>query len=157
MCIRDRITGASGKLYVNASVNTDWHIGNPVWYTSDHFLVYANNENDSDAPQTALQLQGGDLIVGNANEAHGAYLGNGTAFSKATYDYVFATSNNTSTTEGNGLVDVSTNALDKDTATTFTFNANAADEAIYFCTTRRDSANNLLKHCLLYTSPSPRD
>ena len=140
------ITGASGKLYVNASINTDWHIGNPVWYTSDHFLVYANNKNDSDAPQTALQLQGGDLIVGNVNEAHAAYFGNGTAFSKATYDYVFATSNNTSTTEGNGLVDVSANALDKDTATTFTFNANAADEAIYFCTTRRDSANNLLKH-----------
>lgn len=140
------ITGASGKLYVNASINTNWQIGNPVWYTSDHFLVYANNKNDSDAPQTAFQLQGGDLVVGNVNEAHAAYLGSGTAFSKENYDYVFATSGNTSTTEGNGLVDISANALSKDIGATFTFNANAANEAIYFCTTRRDSANNLLKH-----------
>jgi hypothetical protein len=140
------ITGASGKLYVNASINTNWHINNPVWYTSDHFLVYANDKNDTDAYQTAIQLQGGDLIIGNANEAHGAFFGNGTAFSKENYDYVFATSGNTSTTEGNGLVDLSANALDKEEATTFTFNAIAADEAIYFCTTRRDSANNLLKH-----------
>jgi hypothetical protein len=86
------ITGASGKLYVNASINTNWHINNPVWYTSDHFLVYANDKNDTDAYQTAIQLQGGDLIIGNANEAHGAFFGNGTAFSKENYDYVFATS-----------------------------------------------------------------
>lgn len=140
------ITGASGKLYVNASINTNFNIGNPVWYTSDHFLVYANDKNDKDAYQTAIQLQGGDLIIGNANEPHGAFFGNGTAISKSGYEYVFATSGNTSTTEGNGLVDLSANALDKEEATTFTFNAIAADEAIYFCTTRRDSANNLLKH-----------
>jgi len=140
------ITGASGKLYINASVNTNFNIGNPVWYTSDHFLVYANDKNDKDAYQTAIQLQGGDLIIGNANQPHGAFFGNGTAISRSGSEYVFATSGNTSTTEGSGLVDLSANALDKEEATTFTFNAIAADEAIYFCTTRRDSANNLLKH-----------
>ena len=140
------VDGSSGKLYINASINTNWDIGNPVWYTSDHFLMYASDKNDTDAPTTALQLQGGDLIIGNANEAHGAYLANGTPYSRENSDFVFASSNNTSTTEGTGLVDVSANALDKDTATQFTFNANAANEAIYFGTVRRDSANNLIKH-----------
>lgn len=140
------ITGATGKLYVNASINTNFSIGNPVWYTSDHFLIYANDKNDVDAYQTALQLQGGDLIIGNAVQSHGAYIGNGTPVSKQGQEYVFATSGNTSTTEGTGLVDISASALDKEEATTFTFNAIAANEAIYFCTTRRDSANNLLKH-----------
>lgn len=140
------VTGTSGKLFINARMNEQFDIGNNAWWNSDHVFEFTSNADDINAYRQARQLWGGDLIVGHQREQAGIFVGYGTAFSDPVTEKVFATSNNTSTTEGNSLVDLTATALDKDDSTQFTFNANAADEAIYFCTTKRDPSNNLLKH-----------
>lgn len=140
------VTGSSGKLFISAKMNEQFNIGNNAWWNSDYLFEFSNDTTDINAYTAAKQLWGGDLIIGHQRETSGLFVGYGTAFSDPATDHVFATSNNTSTTEGNSLVDLTATALDKDDATQFTFNANAANEAIYFCTEKRDSANNLLKH-----------
>lgn len=140
------VVGTSGKLFISARMNEQFDIGNNSWWNSDHFFEFTSNADDINAYRQAKQLWGGDLIVGHQREEAGIFIGYGTAFSDPVTEKVFATSGNTSTTEGNGLVDITATALDKDDLTQFTFNANTADEAIYFCTTKRDPLNNLLKH-----------
>ena len=140
------VTGSSGKLYVQSRLNDQFDIGNNAWWTSDYLFEFSTDSADVNAYKASRQIWGGDLILGHPRESSGLFVGSGAPQSRENLEYVFATSGNTSTTEGTGLVDISANALDKEEATTFTFNANAANEAIYFCTTKRDSANNLLKH-----------
>lgn len=140
------VTGTSGKLFINARMNEQFDIANNTWWNSDHFFEFTSNGDDINAYRAARQLWGGDFIVGHQRENAGIFIGYGTAFSDPVTETVIATSNNTSTTEGNSLVDLTATALDKDDATQFTFNANAANEAIYFCTDKRDPSNNLLKH-----------
>ena len=140
------VTGSSGKLYINARMNEQFNIGNNTWWNSDYLFEFSNDAEDINAYTDAKQIWGGDLIIGHQRETGGLFVGNGPAFSDPATDHVFATSNNTSTTEGDSLVDLTATALNKDDATQFTFNANAANEAIYFCTEKRDPANNLLKH-----------
>lgn len=138
------VTGSSGKIYINALVNKNFNIGSATWWASDHYFEFATDLDNPDIPFRAKQLWGGSLIVGHSNEPSQFYAGRGGPHTNDIH--VFATSNNTNTTEGNGLVDVTANAADKDTALTFTFNSNAVDEAIYFATSERDSLNNLTKH-----------
>ena len=140
------ITGVNGKLFIGAKMNEQFNIQNNAWWNSDYLFEFNNDATDINAYTDAKQIWGGDLILGHQRETSGLFVGYGTAFSDPATDTVLATSNNTSTTEGNGLVDLTATALDKDDATQFTFNANAANEAIYFCTDKRDPTNNLLKH-----------
>lgn len=140
------VTGSSGKLFISAKMNEQFSIGNNAWWNSDYLFEFSSDTTDINAYSTAKQLWGGDLIIGHQREPGGLFVGYGTAYSDPNSETVLATSGNTSTTEGNDLVDLTATALDKDDATQFTFNANAANEAIYFCTNKRDSSNNLLKH-----------
>jgi hypothetical protein len=152
------ISGSSGTLTLAAKINKSFNVQNPLWWTSDHNLSFATGINNPETFFPTTQIWGGSQVIGHSREPGQIYVGYGAPHTNKTS--VFATSNNTSTTEGNSLVDVTVNASDKDEALTFSFNSNAADEAIYFCTAARDKANNLLKHygyCLAVLTGDSRD
>lgn len=139
--------GSDGsKFYLSGVHNNDFRVDNQLWWASDYLLEFSTDLDDNENPAADRKIWGADLSVGNSRIPHGLSVGNGIAFANTTEEVVLATSSNTSTTEGVGLVDISANALDKNTALTFTFNANAADEAIYFGTKKRDGSSLLLKH-----------
>lgn len=145
------ITGVNGKLYINAKMNENFSIGNNLWWNSDYVFEFATSADDVNTYGSSRQIWGADVVIGHSRQGSGLFVGQGSAFSNPNTERVFATSGNTSTTEGNSLVDLTNIALDKEEASTYTFNAAAANEAIYFATTRRDSANNLIKHYGLRT------
>ena len=152
------ITGSDGTLTLTAKINKSFNVQNPVWWTSDHKFSFTTGINNPETFFPTTQIWGGSQVVGHSQEPGQIYVGYGAPHTNQTS--VFATSNNTSTTEGNGLVDITTEASDKDQSLTFSFNSNAADEAIYFCTAARDNTNNLLKHygyCLAVLTGDSRD
>lgn len=145
------VTGTDGKLYINAKMNENFVIGNSVWWNSDYVFEFATDADDTNTYGSSRQVWGADVVIGHSRQGSGLFVGQGSAFSNPVTERVFATSNNTLTTEGSGLVDLTSVALDKEEASTYTFNAIAANEAIYFATIRRDSSNNLIKHYGLRT------
>ena len=152
------VTGSNGKFFVFADLKKQFDVQNPVWWSSEHKIEFTTTNDNPETFFPTKQIWGASQVIGQSQKPGQIYVGYGAPHTNQTS--VFATSNNTSTTEGNGLVDVTTEASDKNTALTFGFNSNAVDEAIYFCTAARDTSNNLLKHygyCLAVLTGDSRD
>ena len=152
------ITGSSGKFFVFADLKRQFDVQNPAWWSSEHKIEFTTTNDNPETFFPTKQIWGASQVIGQSQKPGQIYVGYGAPHTNETS--VFATSNNTSTTEGNGLVDLTTEASDKNAALTFSFNSNAVDEAIYFCTAARDTSNNLLKHygyCLAVLTGDSRD